>query len=165
MKSTLLPILFLLPLALTQTSTPPCVASCETTSPAASVCDGTETGTALAQCECQSLIGTNLITCIKACPSDQISVFAAGVPSLCRDTLFPGVSVSAAATSTAGTGSGSGSGGATTTTGGTSSSTASTSPSATVKAGGGSNAGVKGTEVSTSFAAAFVGGVFALLML
>lgn len=128
-------------LALAQSNTPSCVASCEKTSPAgtpfspfqnpthyslfillpfplehlpltlniypvtnthtASFCDGTETGAALASCECQSLIGSNLVTCIKACPSDQVSWFASQQPALCRDTLFPGVSVSSAATSTA----------------------------------------------------------------
>ncbi|KAE9372679.1 hypothetical protein N431DRAFT_439742 [Stipitochalara longipes BDJ] len=154
-------------LVLAQSSTPPCVASCETTSPASSTCNGDETGAALDQCNCQSLIGTNLITCIKACPSDQVSVFAAGVPSLCRGTLFPGVSVSstggAAATTSAGTGTGNG--GAATTTSKTASPTGSPSPSSTVKAGGGSGAAVKGRELSTSFAAAVMGGVFALLML
>lgn len=51
-------------------TTSQCVTTCETSHPAASMCNGNETGKALAKCT------------------------AAGLPSLCRGELFPGVKVS-----------------------------------------------------------------------
>ncbi|PMD16872.1 hypothetical protein NA56DRAFT_649155 [Hyaloscypha hepaticicola] len=154
-------------LALAQSDTPACVASCEKTSPAASFCDGTETGSALASCECQSLIGSNLVTCIKTCPSSQISWFASQQPALCQDMLFPGVSVSAAATSTAaGSGSSNTATTAATTSGTTTpSSSSSATPSQSAKAGGGTGAAGKNMVLDISLATAVMGGVFALLML
>ncbi|PMD49620.1 uncharacterized protein K444DRAFT_622693 [Hyaloscypha bicolor E] len=167
MKTTLFLLVPLLSLTLAQTTTtPPCVASCEKTSAASSTCNGNETGAALDQCTCDSLIGTSLITCIQACPSSEISVFAAGVPALCRGTLFPGVTVSSSSDGAAPTTSSGGSGsGATTTSSGSPSSTASPSSSSTAKSGGGTGAAVQGKVLDISLVAAFMGGVFTLLML
>jgi hypothetical protein len=153
-----------------------CVTSCETTDAISSFCNGDETGAALDQCECQSFeAGAPLINCVKACPADQISAFAAGVPASCRGQLFPGVSVSstgAAATSTSAGGSPAvspttsagktGAGTATTTTGGTTSTTASSTASQSSKASG--SAAMKGAVLDNSMAAALIGGVLALLV-
>ncbi|KAH8754033.1 hypothetical protein BGZ57DRAFT_964593 [Hyaloscypha finlandica] len=166
MKTTLFLLVPLFSLTLAQTTTPPCVASCIKTSPALSYCNGDETGAALDKCDCDSLFGTNLITCIKACPSSEISVYAANVPALCRGTLFPGVSLSSSSDGAAPTTTSGGSGsGATTTSSGSPSSTASPSSSSTARSGGGTGAAVQGKVLDMSLVAAFMGGVFALLML
>ncbi|KAL4812149.1 hypothetical protein BDW67DRAFT_188973 [Aspergillus spinulosporus] len=71
------------------TQYPACVETCITENPTSSWCDGTETGQGLDQCTCDSLAGSLMVECIQECsPSDQQD-YAAGIPSLCRDKLFP----------------------------------------------------------------------------
>ncbi|CAL5874954.1 uncharacterized protein PFLUO_LOCUS9257 [Penicillium psychrofluorescens] len=72
-----------------------CVTACETDHPVISMCNGNETGKALAECTCASFTDTSpMIKCIKKCPTADQSQYAAGLPSLCRGELFPGVQVS-----------------------------------------------------------------------
>jgi hypothetical protein len=144
-----------------------CVTSCETTDPVSSFCNGDETGAALDACTCQSFeAGASLINCIKACPADQVSAFAAGVPASCRGQLFPGVSVStsgSAAPSTSASGSPAGS--ATTSRSsatGTTSSSASSTASQNAKASG--SVAMRGAVLDSTVAVGLIGGVLALLM-
>lgn len=66
-----------------------------TTNPVVSKCKGTETGTALDQCTCNSYTPTDdpTIGCIYSCPSDQQLQFAQSLPSLCAQTLFLGLNL------------------------------------------------------------------------
>jgi hypothetical protein len=101
-----------------------CVTTCETEHPAASMCSGNETGKALAECTCESFTAANpTIECIKKCPTADQSQYAAGLPSLCRGELFPGVHVSSTTAKSA-------SGGATST-GASSSQSTAASPTTT----------------------------------
>lgn len=65
-----------------------------TENPTLSMCDGNETGQALDDCTCASITPTTpMIECIKQCSTTDQSAYAASLPSECRGTLFPGVSV------------------------------------------------------------------------
>lgn len=132
LKTTLLFLALTLPV-IAQSNTP-CISACP---PVSSFCDGDETGDALAKCTCQSYVGaTTLFNCIKQCPTSEQEIFAGRLPTLCRDSLLPGVA--AASSSTESTVTSTGSSSSPTSTSGTataatttSSSTSSSSPSAT----------------------------------
>ena len=177
MKTSLLLLATIASISLAQTTNGPCVQSCTTSKPTSDLCNGDETGAALDSCTCATFQkpGLPLITCIKACPADEIAIFAGHIPASCRNSIFPGVSAS---TSSTGTGASTSSGAPTqtlsspaansptttpTTKTGTSSETASPSASQTPKPSG--SAAMKGAMMDTSIAVAFVGGVFALFML
>lgn len=94
-------ILSLVPSLVLCESAGPCADSCGNSHPTASFCNGDETGSALDDCLCQSYLSApDLIGCIRACPSAQVSAFAAEVPTKCRSTLFPGVNAAPAGTAT-----------------------------------------------------------------
>ncbi|KAJ5815363.1 hypothetical protein N7474_007140 [Penicillium riverlandense] len=79
-----------------------CVENCEVKHATVSWCNGNETGKALAKCTCASFTTTTpMIKCIKECPTADQSQFAAGLPSMCRGELFPGVKVSSTTTTSA----------------------------------------------------------------
>ncbi|KIY00727.1 uncharacterized protein Z520_03392 [Fonsecaea multimorphosa CBS 102226] len=73
-----------------------CVNNCISTYPIVNHCNGTETGSALDQCKCESYSPSNdpLINCILGCPSDQQLAFADSLPKLCAQTLFLGLDLS-----------------------------------------------------------------------
>ncbi|KAJ5605823.1 hypothetical protein N7510_008604 [Penicillium lagena] len=127
-------------------ATSQCVQTCETSHPAISMCTGSETGKALAECTCASFTAASpMIKCIKQCPTADQSQYAAGLPSLCRGELFPGVKVSSATTTSA-------SGGAT---------SASASPSQTTPA---SATTTNGAAINAPTQIAMVGAVLAGLL-
>ncbi len=70
-----------------------CADTCVTQHPTINYCNGTETGTALDQCKCQSYSPSNdpLVNCVLGCPSDQQYSFANALPKLCAQTLFLGL--------------------------------------------------------------------------
>ena len=108
----------ILPILTSATTYGACVNSCISTDPVSSACDGSETGTALAQCTCASFPpGNLLITCIQTCPQDQQLVFAEGLPSLCAQNLFPNLDLSSASSSAGGSAATSASGSGETATG------------------------------------------------
>lgn len=73
---------------------PECIQACLTKRPTSSFCSGSESGSALDFCTCQSYSGTLLIECMQACPESGRAAFAAAViPESCQKTLFPGVQV------------------------------------------------------------------------
>ncbi|KAM0329476.1 hypothetical protein ACHAQA_004785 [Verticillium albo-atrum] len=103
--------LLALPLLTLAQDRPACVSTCIENNLMSSQCDGDESGAALDRCTCNTLNGSNMVACINECtPADQAS-YAANVPELCRDTLFPNAddsgsgsnddTTSAAATATA----------------------------------------------------------------
>ncbi|KAK0752646.1 hypothetical protein B0T18DRAFT_405306 [Schizothecium vesticola] len=104
MRSTLLIIAaFTASHVLAQNANPPCITDCISRLAINSHCDGGETGTALDRCTCNSWLSGSagpLMTCIKACPTVDQSVFVSKVPELCRSDLFPGVTASSPSTST-----------------------------------------------------------------
>ncbi|KIW91668.1 uncharacterized protein Z519_07636 [Cladophialophora bantiana CBS 173.52] len=73
-----------------------CVDNCISTYPIVNHCNGTETGSALDQCKCESYSPSNdpLINCVLNCPSDQQLAFADSLPKLCAQTLFLGLDLS-----------------------------------------------------------------------
>ncbi|EXJ68888.1 uncharacterized protein A1O5_07820 [Cladophialophora psammophila CBS 110553] len=73
-----------------------CVDNCIGTYPIINHCNGTETGSALDQCKCESYAPSNdpLINCVLTCPSDQQLAFADSLPKLCAQTLFLGLDLS-----------------------------------------------------------------------
>lgn len=73
---------------------PECIQACIERRPTSSFCTGSETGSALDFCTCQSYSGTLLISCMQDCSESDRAVFAAdAIPESCQDTLFPGVDV------------------------------------------------------------------------
>lgn len=88
---------------LAQNTNPACIKDCTSRLAISSHCDGGETGAALDRCTCNTWLGGSaspLVTCIKACPTADQSVFVSKIPELCRGDLFPGVTASSATTST-----------------------------------------------------------------
>lgn len=88
---------------LAQNTNPACIKDCTSRLAISSHCDGGETGAALDRCTCTTWLGGSaspLVTCIKACPTADQSVFVSKIPELCRGDLFPGVTASSATTST-----------------------------------------------------------------
>ncbi|OQU95271.1 hypothetical protein CLAIMM_01503 [Cladophialophora immunda] len=73
-----------------------CADNCVSTYPIVNHCNGTETGTALDECKCESYSPSNdpLINCVLGCPSDQQLAFADSLPKLCAQTLFLGLDLS-----------------------------------------------------------------------
>ncbi|KAL2825727.1 hypothetical protein BDW59DRAFT_161403 [Aspergillus cavernicola] len=70
-------------------SNPPCVESCIASHPSQSWCDGHESGRAFEECVCRGLDGVPMIECIQSCSPEDQGVFAAGLPRVCRERIFP----------------------------------------------------------------------------
>lgn len=90
---------------------PECIRSCITNNSFSSFCDGDESGQDLDKCTCESLVGVPMIKCMQDCPVSNQALYAAKLPAMCRNTLFPAVKPGdidsdPSATTTAGTGSG-----------------------------------------------------------
>jgi len=87
--------------ALADTTNGPCVKACFSQHAISSQCNGDETGAALDQCTCASFVtsvAAPLLSCVKACPADQQSIFAGNLPSSCRGQVLPGVTPAASGT-------------------------------------------------------------------
>ncbi|KIW81239.1 hypothetical protein Z517_04264 [Fonsecaea pedrosoi CBS 271.37] len=73
-----------------------CADNCVSTYPTVNHCNGTETGSALDECKCESYSPSDdpLIGCVLGCPGDQQLAFAESLPKLCAQTLFLGLDLS-----------------------------------------------------------------------
>lgn len=68
---------------------PQCIDDCATEFPTSSWCDGDETGEALAECQCQSLRGSDLLSCFYDCSDADQNDYARVLAGSCREELFP----------------------------------------------------------------------------